>query len=109
MGLFTIKCSKLPQQILLFVTKLTWSYNYYFDVLIPLTNTAKFRHPFALQTEIGSCLCAGWYFQLHFFCERRNLNFITKSYLCKCERYFTVNIVTFTFKEIMRLHTNHNV
>ena len=56
---------ELTKQVLLLFIQLAGRNHDDSDMLITLSVAAQARNAFAFQTEERSCLCAGWYLELH--------------------------------------------
>src|SRR5262245_2813557 len=79
------------------------------DVEIAMAASVDVRHPFPAKLEPRACLGARWYVQLFAAVERGNLDGSAQSERREPDRQLTVQIVSFTMKEMMVLNVDDHV
>src|SRR5680860_298948 len=93
--------TKFMQKFLLFFVQLSRCCQYSSNMLVSTTTSSALGYAMPFKSKNRSCLGAFRDFHLNHPIESRNIYFCAQSRLDKGNWDFTINVISFTFKELM--------
>lgn len=97
------------QQLLLFIVQTNRRFDNHAAQQIALRAAANGLHAFTAHPEQLTCLRLARYFKIYTTVQRRDFDFTAESSHSEVDRYFTVQIISFTLENGVLLNLNLNI